>query len=432
MTQLESARSGIITPEMVEVAGKEGLDPEMIKGGIAQGTIVIPCNRQRTRVEPTGIGRGLRTKVNASVGTSPEYPELAGEMEKLAVAVAAGADTIMDLSTGGDIDGMRAGVLSRTVLPVGSVPIYQAAIESIEKYGSVVAMTAEDMFAAIEKHAADGIDFMAVHCAINHEVLERLKKQGRVTDIVSRGGAFLTGWMLHNQKENPLYEQFDRLLEIALRYDVTLSIGDAIRPGCIADSLDRAQVQGLVLVGELVQRALAAGVQVMVEGPGHVPADQIQTTILLQKQLCHQVPYFVLGNLVTDIAPGYDHITSAIGGTMAAMAGADFICYVTPAEHLRLPTAADVHEGVIAARIAAHAGDLVKKVRGAWEWDLAMSRARRALDWERQISLAIDPARAARYRAERNRACSEACSMCGDYCAMKVVGQYLGAAAGSC
>jgi len=432
MTQLESARAGVVTPEMARMAEKEGMDPEIIREGMARGVIVIPRNRQRAEVEPVGIGKGLRTKVNASIGTSPECPEPAGEMEKLAVAVAAGADTIMDLSTGGDIDGMRTATLGGTVLPIGSVPVYQAAIESIERYGSVVDMTGEDMFKAIEKHAADGIDFMAVHCAINHDVVERLKNQGRVTDIVSRGGAFLTGWMLHNQKENPLYEQFDRLLEIALRYDVTLSIGDAIRPGCIADSLDRAQVQGLVLVGELVQRALDAGVQVMVEGPGHVPADQIPATILLQKQLCHQVPYFVLGNLVTDIAPGYDHITSAIGGTMASMAGADFICYVTPAEHLRLPTAADVHEGVIAARIAAHAGDLVKKVKGAWEWDLSMSRARKALDWEKQISLAIDPARAARYRAERNRAGSEACSMCGDYCAMKVVGQYLGAAGGSC
>lgn len=432
MTQMELARQGIITPEMHRVAEKEQVPVEQILEGVARGTIVIPRNIRRPEVEPTGIGKGLRTKVNASIGTSPDLPDLKPELHKLDVAVKAGADTIMDLSTGGDIDGVRRAVLSRTTLPVGSVPIYQAAIESVERRGGVTAMTAEDMFEVIERHAADGIDFMAVHCAINYEVIERLKNQGRVTDIVSRGGAFLTGWMLYNQKENPLYEQFDRLLEIARKYDVTLSIGDAIRPGCIEDSLDRAQVQGLILVGELVQRALEAGVQVMVEGPGHVPADQIATTILLQKQLCHQVPYFVLGNLVTDIAPGYDHITAAIGATLASMHGADFICYVTPAEHLRLPTAEDVHEGVIAARIGTHAGDIVKGVKGARDWDLAMGRARKALDWPEQIRLAVDPERAARIRAERNRANSEACSMCGEFCAVKVVSRYLGTKAGTC
>jgi len=432
MTQAIQARRGIITPEMVKVAEKERLDVEFIRQGVTAGNIVILRNNQRGNVEPVGVGKGLRTKVNASIGTSPEHFDMDGEMHKLEVAVKAGADTIMELSSGGDINAVRKMTLARTKLPVGTVPIYQAAIEATDNLGGVVNMNADQMFAVIERHAADGADFMALHCAINHDVIERLRNQPRVTDVVSRGGAFLTGWMLHNQKENPLYEQFDRILEIALKYDVTLSVGDAIRPGAIADSLDRAQVQGLILVGELVKRALDAGVQVMVEGPGHVPADQIQATILLQKQLCHKVPYFILGNLVTDIAPGYDHITSAIGGTIAAIAGADYICYVTPAEHLRLPTAEDVHEGVIAARIATHAADLVKGAKGAWEWDLEMSKARKALDWDKQISLAIDPEKARRYRAESNSDTTKACSMCGDFCAMKVVSQYLGTKTSDC
>lgn len=426
MTQLIKARQGIITPEVQQLAAVEGLTPEELSQRVAQGRVVILKNQGRQGMAPVAVGEKLRTKVNASIGTSSDCVDFEDELKKLRVAGNAGADTIMDLSTGGDIDGFRKQVLHSTTLPVGSVPIYQAAMESIAKRGSIVDMTAEDMFEVIERHAADGVDFMAIHVALNQSVLERLKIQGRVTDIVSRGGAFLTGWMLHNDRENPLYAQFDRVLEIARKYDVTLSIGDAIRPGCIADSLDRAQVQGLVVVGEMVQRALDAGVQVMVEGPGHVPADQVAATILLQKQLCHRVPFFVLGTLVTDIAPGYDHITAAIGGTLAAMSGADFICYVTPAEHLRLPTAEDVHAGVIAARIATHAADLVKGVQGAWEWDLAMAKARKALDWEKQIELAIDPGTALRIRGERNAAGAEACSMCGNYCAMKVVGEYLG------
>lgn len=432
MTQLELARTGEITPEMVRVAKKEGVTPEFIRQGILDGTIVILKNIVRENVDPVAVGKGLRTKVNASIGTSGDCKDKNLELEKLRVAGEAGADTIMDLSTGGDIDGMRKLAIANTTLPLGSVPIYQTTIESIEKYGSVVEMTADDMFACIERHAADGVDFMAIHTALNLEVIKRLKSQGRVMDIVSRGGAFLTGWMLHNNQENPLYAQFDRLIEIVKKYDVVLSIGDAIRPGCIADSLDRAQVQGLIVAGEMADRARAAGVQVMIEGPGHVPLDQIQSTILLQKQLCSQVPYFVLGTLVTDVAPGYDHITSAIGGTVAAAAGADFICYVTPAEHLRLPTAEDVREGVIAARIATHAADIIKGVKGAREWDLNMSRARKALDWEGQMALALDPAKARQIRAERSPNTSDVCTMCGDYCAMKVVSQYLGADIGEC
>lgn len=432
MTQMTRALSGEITPEMKKVAEKERLDAELVRERVAKGFLVIPNNKLRNNVEVMGIGLGLRTKVNASIGTSPNYPHVEGELEKLRIATQAGADTIMDLSTGGDIDKMRKMSIQNTHLPVGTVPIYQAAIESIEKNGSVVGMTGEEMFEVIERQAKDGVDFMAIHCAINQSVIERLKNQGRVTDIVSRGGGFLTGWMLHNEKENPLYAEFDRVLEIAKKYDVTLSIGDAIRPGSIADSLDRAQIQGLIFVGELVARARKAGVQVMVEGPGHVPVDQIESTIQLQKQLCQGAPFFVLGTLVTDIAPGYDHITSAIGGTLAAWAGADFICYVTPAEHLRLPNGDDVREGVIAARIATHAADIAKGIVGAKEWDLEMSKARKALDWGKQIALAIDPEKAARVRSERNDSSTKACSMCGNFCAMKVVSEYLGKEQHSC
>jgi len=432
MTQLIKARAGIITPEVERLAKEEGFRAEELAEKVAQGRVVIMKNKLRRNSVAIAVGEGLRTKVNANIGTSPDCVDFKDELYKIRVAEAAGADAIMELSTGGDIDAFRRTVLAATTIPVGSVPTYQVGMESISKNGSVVGMKVEDMFEMIERQAADGIDFMAIHSALNRSILERLKNQGRITDIVSRGGAFLTGWMFHNDQENPLYTQFDRVLEICKKYDVILSVGDAIRPGCIEDSLDRAQVQGVIVAGELVKRALEAGVQVMVEGPGHVPLDQIPATILLQKQLCHHVPYYILGNLVTDIAPGYDHITAAIGATTAAISGANFICYVTPAEHLRLPTAEDVHAGVIATRIATHAADIVNGVKGAREWDLAMARARKALDWDKQIELAIDPPTARRIRGERNAEGDEACSMCGGFCAMKVVGEYLGTTEGSC
>ncbi|CEP66257.1 Thiamine biosynthesis protein ThiC [Moorella glycerini] len=425
MTQVLAARAGKITPEMEMVASQENLDVKIVQAGVATGKIVIPRNVKRKHFNPCGIGQGLRVKVNALIGTSSDRDEKEMELKKLATAEAAGCDAVMDLSTGGDIDGMRRLTLEKANIPVGSVPIYQAAIEAIAKRGSIVAMTADDMFAAVEKQAADGVDFMAIHSALNFEVIKRLQTTGRVTDIVSRGGAFLTGWMLYNQKENPLYEQFDRLLAILKAYDVTLSLGDAIRPGSIADSLDGAQLQGMIIAGELVARAQAAGVQVMVEGPGHVPMHHVEATILLQKRLCHDAPYFILGTLATDVAPGYDHITSAIGGAIAGAAGADFICYVTPAEHLGLPTEEDVKEGVIAARIAAHAADLARGDKRAWERNWQMARARVAVDLDRQLSLAIDGERlkqvAQGYGHEHQH-----CAVCGSECAAAIAAKYFG------
>lgn len=426
MTQLLAARAGEITPAMRRVAEKEKVAVEEVLRKVAEGRVVIPANKNHANLDPCGIGEGLRTKVNANLGTSPAASSLELELAKLKVALEAGADAVMDLSTGGDLDGIRRAVLAASPVPVGTVPVYQAAVEAREKRGSIVAMTPDDLFGVIEKHAADGVDFITVHCGVTLEVVGRLQKEGRVTDIVSRGGALMAGWMLHNGRENPLYEQFDRLLEICLRYDVVLSLGDGLRPGSIADATDRAQIQELIVLGELVDRARTAGVQAMVEGPGHVPLDQVAANVQVQKSLCRGAPFYVLGPLVTDVAPGYDHIAAAIGGALAAMAGADFLCYVTPAEHLGLPTVEDVREGVIAARIAAHAADLAKGVPGAREWDLAMSRARKALDWEAQIKLAIDPEKASRYRRERNPVGTRACSMCGEFCAMDVVARYLG------
>ena len=423
MTQMIAAQKGLITPEMKEAARREGVDPEFIREGVAEGTIVIPKNKLRRGTGVCAIGKGLRTKVNALIGTSGERDEPKMEVRKIRAAVSAGADAIMDLSTGRDIDGMRFLTLEAAPVPVGSVPIYQAGIEAVEKRGGIVAMTAEDMFSAIERQAAAGIDFMAIHCALNFDLVERLQKTGRVTDIVSRGGAFLTGWMLHNNRENPLYEDFDRVLDILREYDVVLSLGDAIRPGCIADSLDAPQVQGLLVAGELVARAREKGVQVMVEGPGHVPLHHVETTMLLQKRLCHRAPYFVLGTLAVDVAPGYDHITAAIGGALAGASGADFICCVTPAEHLGLPTEEDVRMGVVAARIAAHAADIARGVRGAWEWDLEMAKARTLMDREAVARLALDPAPVLRHL---EKWAGETCRACGDECAFLLAAAYFG------
>lgn len=423
MTQILAARAGKITPEMEVVAKRENMDVNFIREGVASGRIVIPRNVKRREFNYCGIGQGLRVKVNALIGTSSNREDLSMEERKLAFVEEAGCDALMDLSTGGNIDGMRRLSLDKANIAVGSVPLYQVAIEAIEKRGSIVAMTAEDMFETIEKQADDGVDFMAIHSAYNFDVLKRLQATRRVTDVVSRGGSFLTAWMLHNNKENPLYEQFDRLLAILKKYDVTLSLGDAIRPGSTADSLDAAQLQGLIVAGELVARTQAAGVQVMVEGPGHVPMHHVEATIQVQKRLCNEAPYFILGTLATDVAPGYDHITSAIGGAIAGAAGADFICYVTPAEHLGLPTEEDVKEGVIAARIAAHAADLSRGNKHAWEQDMQMAQARVALDINRQINFSVDPEKTKSALAAGNE---HQCAVCGADCAAQVAARYYG------
>jgi phosphomethylpyrimidine synthase len=424
MTQLENARRGRLTRVMKAVAEAENIAPQSLSALISQGQVVIPWNISHSPARPAGIGRSLRTKVNVNIGTSADFPRLSDELKKVDVALRHGADAIMDLSTGGDLKKIRRRILARSPIPLGTVPIYQAAIEAIDRRGSIVDLTVDDLFRVIEDQAREGVDFMTVHCGLTQKAVTRLKKQKRVADIVSRGGAFHLAWMLHHDKENPLYEDFDRLLEIARRHDITLSLGDALRPGSIADATDRPQVEELLTLGELVERAREAGVQVMVEGPGHVPLDQVEMNIKLQKRVCRDAPFYVLGPLVTDVAPGYDHIVSAIGGAIAAAAGADFLCYVTPAEHLGLPTVEDVREGLIASRIAAHAADIVKGVAGARDRDLALSRARKKLDWTAQRRLVIDPVKFGEIRKKR-RSKSTACSMCGEYCAMRIVSQFL-------
>ncbi|MBE0415350.1 MAG: phosphomethylpyrimidine synthase ThiC [Dehalococcoidia bacterium] len=431
MTQLESARNGIMSSEMKLVAEAEGVASEFIQQGLAKGTIIIPANRNHKLSHYCGIGKGLRVKVNANIGTSTDFSDIESELEKLKVAIEYKADTVMDLSTGGDLTAIRRAILKESSIPLGTVPIYQAGIEAIERRGSIVAITTDDLFRVIEGQAEEGVDFMTVHCGVTRAAIERLKRQRRVTDVVSRGGAFLLGWILHNERENPLYEQYDRLLEIARKFDVTLSLGDGLRPGSLADATDRAQVEELLILGELVERAWDAGVQVMVEGPGHVPLDQITTNVQLEKSLCKGAPFYVLGPLVTDIAAGYDHISGAIGGAIAAMAGADFLCYVTPSEHLGLPGPDDVKVGVIASRIAAHAADIVNGVKGAWEWDKKMSLARKNLDWEEQSRLCLDPAKARQVHSQLATS-GVACSMCGDYCALELVASFLGNTQGKC
>ncbi len=424
-TQMQLAREGKITEAMEIAAKREHLAAGELRERIATGTVALCANVNHKALKPCAVGEGLSTKVNANIGTSSAYPDIAPELEKLQEAVRCGADAVMDLSTGNNIDESRRRILEQSPIMVGTVPIYQATVRAIKEHGAVVDMTEDDLLSTIEKQAKDGADFMTLHCGVTLEAIQRMRGQGRVMDIVSRGGSFIAGWMLHNERENPLYEHYDDILDICEKYDVTISLGDGMRPGCTADATDRAQLTELITLGELVDRAWKRGVQVMVEGPGHVPYDQIAANMTLEKRLCRKAPFYVLGPLVTDIAPGYDHITAAIGGTLAAASGADFLCYVTPAEHLALPTIEDVHTGVITSRIAAHAADLVKGVPGAAAWDRKMAEARKVLDWEAQLQLAIDPELARQKRGARNKTGEEACSMCGDYCAVKIVGQYL-------
>ncbi len=426
MTLLERIGRGDIPANITAVATREGVAMDALVRSLAEGRTVIPSNKTLPAPRSCGVGESLRTKVNANIGTSDDYPDLEDELRKLRAALAARTDAVMDLSTGGPISEIRARIVRESTVPVGSVPIYEAAVRAQEAKGSIVAMDADDMFDAIEAHCASGVDFVTVHCGVTRRVLDALKHNGRVTDIVSRGGAFLAGWILANDMENPLYEQFDRLLEIARKYDVTLSLGDGFRPGSQADASDAPQMAELAELGSLVPRCREAGVQCMVEGPGHVPLSQVESNVHMAKAVCAGAPFYVLGPLVTDVAPGYDHITAAIGGALAGMSGADFLCFVTPREHLGLPTVQDVHDGVIVTRIAAHAADLAKGSKAAWDWDLEMSRARKSLDWERQLELAIDPPKARSMFEERRKEGEEACTMCGNLCAMRFISAYLG------
>lgn len=424
MTQLEQARRGTTTKAMHRVAKAENIDPAVLCARVAEGSVVIPLNKNHTGIQPVGIGKGLTIKVNANIGTSGDEANPKEELNKLQVAIDAKTDTVMDLSTGGDITQLRRAVMKNSSVPVGTVPIYQAAVESVRAHGGIIHMTPDLIFGAVEDHARDGVDFMTIHAGVTLAALERLRAQGRTTDIVSRGGAFLATWMLYHKAENPFYEEYERLLTIAKKYDVTLSLGDGLRPGSLADATDRAQIHELLTIGELAQGAWDSGVQVMIEGPGHIPLNQVEAQVVLQKSLCKGAPFYVLGPLVTDIAAGYDHIACAIGGAVAGMAGADFLCYVTPSEHLKLPSIEDVREGVIAARIAAHAADIARGLNSAVERDAEMSKARKNLDWERQISLSIDPDKARAYRSSSKPSSNDVCTMCGDFCAIKIVRDY--------
>ena len=420
MTQLESAKQGTITPEIKAVVKAEGLEPETVRARIAAGRAVIPANVNRRAAGLVGIGEGLRTKVNANIGTSVDFADLGVELEKLRAAEEAGADAVMDLSTGGDLTAIRRAIMERSSVSVGTVPIYEATCAVMRRSHRLKEMTAAEVLGTFRKHAEDGVDFVVAHAAINREVVREYRSSKRVCGIVSRGGTFLAQWMIQTGEENPLYERYDDLLDMAREYDVTLSLGDSMRPGAIADAFDSLQVHELMIQGELAKRALDRGVQVMIEGPGHVPLNQVKAQMELEKALCHGAPFYVLGPVVTDVAIGYDHITAAIGGAVAAASGADFLCYVTPSEHVGLPSPEQVREGVIAARIAAHAGDIAKGIPGAQDWDRRLSELRRGRKWAEQIKASMDPKRAARLREEAAPHDESVCSMCGEYCVFKM------------
>ncbi|RKY19660.1 MAG: phosphomethylpyrimidine synthase [Planctomycetota bacterium] len=419
-TQIEAAKRGVVTEQMQQVAESEGLDEDVVRHLVAEGRMVILYNPNHSGGGAAAVGHPARTKVNANIGTSEDRMDVDLELAKLRAAIAAGTDTVMDLSTGGDLDKIRRRIIAESSVPVGSVPIYQTVKEAVEAGREVWEFDADALFADIEKHAEDGISFVTVHCGVTRASLERLHKQGRIMGIVSRGGAFLARYIEETGRENPLYEQFDRLLEIAKKYDLTLSLGDGLRPGCLSDATDRAQIEELITLGELRKRALEAGVQVMIEGPGHLPLNQVEENMRLQKELTNGAPFYVLGPVVIDIAPGFDHIVAAIGGAVAALCGADFLCYVTPSEHIRLPDVEDVVEGVVGARIAAHAADVALGIAGAAEKDREMALARASLDWKTQERLAIHPHRFRAIRASSVPRDPKVCTMCGRFCALKV------------
>ncbi|MCK4765844.1 MAG: phosphomethylpyrimidine synthase ThiC [Candidatus Aminicenantes bacterium] len=420
MTQLESAKAGKITPQMKTVAQKESMEEEKLRLLVATGRVVIPANGNHKNLDPIGIGKFLRTKINANIGTSGDFDKIEDEFKKIDMVIKYQSDTVMDLSTGGDIDKIRRALIGRSTLPFGNVPIYQMVKDVMNRGKAFLELSVDEMFAYIEKQAEDGVDYMTIHAGLTRRAVEKVRKQKRKAGIVSRGGSIITAWMLHNNKENPFYEHFDRLLQVAGKYDVTLSLGDGLRPGSLADGSDWGQMEELLTLGELVKRSREAGVQVMVEGPGHLPMDQVEMNIKLQKTICDEAPFYVLGPVVTDIAPGYDHITSTVGGAIAGAAGADYLCYVTPTEHLGLPDEDDVKEGIIAARIAAHVADIAKGVPGAIERDHKMAEARSKLDWAEQEKLCIDPEKFRRVRAERSSE-TDACSMCGELCVYKIL-----------
>lgn len=418
MTQIEYARKGLISPEVNLVAEREGIGASIIKDEVAKGRIVIPKNISHDIKNICGIGKNLRTKVNANIGTSDNSPNIDEEIKKLKIAIEAGADTIMDLSIGDGIHDMLKKVIEESSVPVGTVPIYEIATKVLKR-GDIADIRWKDIESVLERQAEMGVDFFTIHAGVTKEIVAFLKKRERILDVVSRGGSFLVDWIIKNGQENPLYTNFERLLEIVKRYDITLSLGDGMRPGAIKDAGDEAQIQELISLGRLAKTARDFGIQVMIEGPGHLPINQIEHNIAMEKSLCGEAPFYVLGPLVTDVAPGYDHIAAAIGGAVAASHGADFLCYVTPSEHLRLPGKADIKEGIIASRIAAHAADIAKGIKGSMDWDIAISRARKLRDWDSQFSLAIDPQKCKQYRSASKPKSNDVCSMCNEFCPIK-------------
>ena len=421
-TQMDAARKGILTKELLAVAKKEQMEPEKLVKLVAAGQVVIPANKCHTCLDPNGIGSALRTKINVNLGTSRDLNDLDMELQKVNDAVAMGAESIMDLSSFGDTQKFRRKLTAECPAIIGTVPIYDAVVYYHKPLREI---TSEEWLQIAEMHAKDGVDFLTIHVGINKNTAERFKKMKRLTNIVSRGGSIIFAWMEMTGKENPYYEHFDEILDICQKYDVTISLGDACRPGCLEDATDVSQIEELVTLGELTRRAWEKNVQVIVEGPGHMPLNQIAANMQIQQSICKGAPFYVLGPLVTDIAPGYDHITAAIGGAIAATYGAAFLCYVTPAEHLRLPDLNDVKEGIIASKIAAHAADIAKGIKGAKEWDKAMSTARKKLDWEEMFRLSIDPEKARAYRASAKPEKEDTCSMCGNFCAVKNMNRIL-------
>ena len=415
-TQMDAARKGIVTPEIEAVAKKEHMTSEALMKLVAEGKVAICANRNHTCLNPEGVGSMLRTKINVNLGVSRDCKDYDIEMQKVMSAVNLGAEAIMDLSSHGNTQPFRRKLTSECPAMIGTVPVYDSVIHYQR---DLATLTARDFIDVIRMHAEDGVDFVTLHCGITRKTIEQIKKHKRKMNIVSRGGSLVFAWMSMTGEENPFYEYYDEILDICNEYDVTLSLGDACRPGCLADASDISQIEELVTLGELTARAWKKDVQVMIEGPGHMPMDQIQANMKIQQTICHGAPFYVLGPLVTDIAPGYDHITSAIGGAIAAASGASFLCYVTPAEHLRLPNVDDVKEGIMASKIAAHAADIAKGVKGAMDWDNQMAAARQKLDWEKQFELALDPEKARRYRAESTPEREDTCTMCGKMCSVR-------------